>query len=189
MSQAKSKSSHCGRFIDPPVTRREMMVRCANGFGGLALAALMREKAFGGAISSGIKRPFEPKTTHFPAKARSVIFLYMDGGPSQIDTFDPKPLLEKYHGKPFPFRMEPTQFDNIGKTFASPWKFKRHGQSGLPVSQLFPHVSECVDDICMIHSVHGTNAAHGGALLKLHTGSDNFVRPSMGSWITYGLGT
>ena len=165
------------------------MVRCANGFGGLALAALMREKAFGGAISSGIKRPFEPKTTHFPAKARSVIFLYMDGGPSQIDTFDPKPLLEKYHGKPFPFRMEPTQFDNIGKTFASPWKFKRHGQSGLPASSLLPNIATCIDDLCFVRSMVSNFPEHTSANYFLHSGNGMQGRPSMGSWVSYGLGS
>ena len=88
-----------------------------------------------------------------------------------------------------PFAKPRVQFAKTGKLLRSPWQFHRYGECGIQISELFPHVAEHADDICFLHSVHGTNAAHGGALLKLHTGSDNFVRPSMGSWITYGLGT
>jgi hypothetical protein len=113
----------------------------------------------------------------------------MKGGPSHVDTFDPKPLLARDHGKPYPGKKPRVQFAQTGTLLRSPWKFRKHGQSGIEVSELFPHVAGCVDDLCFIHSLHGTNPAHGGAVLKLHTGSDNFVRPSMGSWIAYGLGT
>src|SRR5205814_607340 len=92
-------------------------------------------------------------------------------------------------GKPLPFDKPRVQFAPTGNLLKSPWKFQKYGESGIEVSELFPQTAECVDDLCLIHSLHGTNAAHGGALLKLHTGSDNFVRPSLGSWITYGLGT
>jgi len=125
----------------------------------------------------------------FPARARRVIFLFMHGGPSQVDTFDPKPLLTPDSGKPYPFAKPRVQFAQTGNLLRSPWEFRRHGQSGIEVSTLFPHVGSCVDDLCVIRSMHGDNTAHGGALLQLHTGSDTFVRPSMGSWITYGLGT
>ncbi len=101
-----------------PLTRREMLLRSANGFGAAALAALLQSE-------TQAADPFAPKKPHFEAKAKSVIFLFMDGGPSQVDTFDPKPLLEKYHGKPFPTKVEPTQFNNVGNTLASPWKFKQ----------------------------------------------------------------
>lgn len=133
--------------------------------------------------------PLAAKQPHFPARAKRVIFLFMKGGPSQVDTFDPKPLLDRDHGKPLPFALPRVTFAKTTTLFKSPWKFKRYGQSGLPVSELFPHVARCVDDLCIIRSLHGTNPAHGGALLKLHTGSDVQVRPSMGSWISYGLGT
>jgi hypothetical protein len=113
----------------------------------------------------------------------------MKGGPSHVDTFDFKPKLQRDDGKELPFAKPRVQFAKTGKLLASPWKFRKNGESGIAVSELFPHVAECVDDLCILNAVHGTNAAHGGALLKLHTGSDNFVRPSMGSWITYGLGT
>src|SRR5438309_3203705 len=132
---------HCGRFIPQPLTRRQMLSRCANGFGAVALMALMSDKAFGGELKSASPSgPMSPKPTHFPPKCRNVIFLYMDGGPAQMDTFDPKPQLTKDHGQPFKMKMEPTQFNNNGATLGSPWQFRPGGKSGLPVSDLFPHV-------------------------------------------------
>ena len=113
----------------------------------------------------------------------------MKGGPSHVDTFDPKPLLDARRRQAAPVRAAAVSSRRPGNLLKSPWKFRQHGESGLPVSELFPHVAQHVDDLCIIHSVHGTNPAHGGAVLKLHTGSDHFVRPSMGSWVTYGLGT
>jgi hypothetical protein len=113
----------------------------------------------------------------------------MHGGPSQVDTFDYKPLLQRDSGKPLPFAKPRVVSAETGNLLGSPWKFRRHGQSGAWVSELFPHVAGCVDDLCIINGMHGSNSRHGGALLELHTGSDTFVRPSMGSWITYGLGT
>src|SRR5690606_29292920 len=118
-----------------------------------------------------------------------VIFLFMKGGPSHVDTFDYKPLLQRHAGRPYPHRRPRVMFAPTGNLLGSPWRFRRYGESGIAVSELFPHVARCVDDICFINSLHGTNAAHGGACLKLHTGSDSFVRPSMGSWVAYGLGT
>jgi hypothetical protein len=168
------------------LSRRQMLRTSAVGFGYLALASLLAEDA---AASTTAADPLAPKAPHFPARAKRVIFLFMKGGPSHVDTFDYKPLLDREHGKPLPFAKPRVQFAPTGNLLKSPWKFQKHGGSGIAVSELFPHVAECVDDICFLHSLHGTNAAHGGALLKLHTGSDNFVRPSMGSWITYGLGT
>src|SRR5687767_8098954 len=129
-------SHHCGRFAPRALTRREMLQRCASGFGAVALAAMLGEQAF--SDDDRTKAPFAPRKPHFEPKATSVIFLYMDGGPSQVDTFDPKPELDKHNGKPFPLKMDPTQFNNNGATLASPWKFKQHGQSGIPVSDLFP---------------------------------------------------
>src|SRR6516225_9889298 len=142
------------------LTRRDMLLRCANGFGAVALAALLAEEG-AAAEPGGVRRPVR----HHPATANSVVFLYMDGGPSQVDTFDYKPLLEKYHGKdPHSiFRVEPTQFDNVGKVMASPWKFRQRGQSGLWVSDLFPHVAECVDELCVIHSMVSKFPEHTSA--------------------------
>jgi len=170
-----------------PMTRREMLRQCGAGFGMLALAALLGEEAAEAHLRS--RSPLAPKLPHFTPKAKRVIFLFMHGGPSQVDTFDPKPLLIRDHGKPYPFAKPRVQFAQTGNLLRSPWEFRKYGQSGIEVSDLFPHIGACVDDLCMIRSLHGDNTAHGGALLQLHTGSDTFVRPSMGSWITYGLGT
>ena len=184
----------------PPAafSRRQLLRSTGVGFGSLALAALLAEGSRGaeaagaegsaGADSPGAN-PLAAKAPHLPARARRVIFLFMKGGPSHVDTFDPKPLLDRDDGKPVPFEKPRVQFAPTGNLLRSPWKFAQHGQSGLWASELFPRLAERVDDLCMIHSLHGTNAAHGGALLKLHTGSDNFVRPSIGSWVSYGLGT
>ena len=130
-----------------------------------------------------------PKAPHFPPRAKRMVFLFMHGGPSQVDTFDWKPLLQRDHGKPLPFPKPRVQFAETGNLMASPFRFARHGQSGQWVSELFPHLARCVDQLCFVKGLHGSNDAHGGALLKLHTGSDTFVRPSIGSWVLYGLGT
>ncbi len=165
------------------VSRRQILKQSALGFGSLALTSLLAETA------AASVDPLAPKAPHFPARAKRVIFLFMTGGPSQVDTFDPKPLLTRDHGKPFPGNKPRVQFAETGTLLRSPWTFKKYGQSGIEVSELFPHVAGCVDDLCFIHSMHGTNPAHGGALLKLHTGNESLVRPSMGSWVSYGLGT
>ncbi len=173
-----------------PISRRTLLRSTAVGFGSLALASLMADQLRGETGTADAPAdPLRAKPPHFAARAKRIIFLFMKGGPSQVDTFDPKPLLTRDDGKPLPFAKPRVQFADTGNLLKSPWKFNQHGQSGLWVSELFPHVAQHADDLCMIHSVHGTNPAHGGALLKLHTGSDNFVRPSIGSWVSYGLGT
>ena len=168
------------------VSRRALLGRSAVGFGSLALASMLATDAAG--APSGLD-PLDPKVPHLVARATRVIFLFMKGGPSHLDTFDPKPLLDRDDGKPLPFAKPRVQFAATGNLLKSPWKFRQHGESGSWVSELFPHLARCVDDMCFVHSVHGTNPAHGGAVLKLHTGSDSFVRPSIGSWVSYGLGT
>ncbi len=173
-----------------PLTRREMLVRSANGFGAAALAALLAEDSRGAEPQAAPSaNPFAPRKPHFTPKATNVIFLFMDGGPSQVDTFDPKPLLEKYHGKPFPTKVEPTQFNAVGNTLASPWKFQKYGASGLPVSSLFPHVATCVDDLAVIRSMVSNFSEHTNANYFMHSGSGQQGRPSVGSWVTYGLGS
>ncbi|QDV52514.1 DUF1501 domain-containing protein [Gimesia fumaroli] len=172
---------HCGQFRQQ-FTRRDMLKHCANGFGAAALTALLQDQAFSG-VATG--------KTHFPPKAKNVIFLYMDGGPSQVDTFDPKPLLTKYNGKnpgEF-FKVEDTQFDNVGKVLKSPWNFKQYSESGIPVSDLFPHIGTCVDDMAVIRSVVSQFPEHTFANYFLHTGSGLQGRPSMGAWVNYGLGS
>jgi Protein of unknown function (DUF1501) len=171
-----------------PLTRRELLLQGSIGFGGLALAGLLAEQA-SAAGEDRSRHPLAPRPPHFPGRAKRVIFLFMHGGPSQVDTFDYKPLLERDHGKPLPFAKPRVVSSPTGNLLRSPWKFRQHGQSGAWVSELFPHVGGCVDDLCFLHSMYGSNSRHGGALLELHTGSDTFVRPSMGSWITYGLGS
>jgi hypothetical protein len=167
----------------------------AAGFGNVALMAMLGDFATGSRslaseqAATKSDSPLAAKVPHLPARAKRIIFLFMKGGPSHVDTFDPKPMLDRDHGKPPPFPLPRVTFAAQGSLLRSPWKFRQHGQSGLSVSELFPHVAKHVDDLCILRSLHGTNPAHGGALLKLHTGSDQFVRPSMGSWIVYGLGT
>jgi hypothetical protein len=163
-----------------------MLSRCAGGFGAIALTALLGDRAFGGEIAPG---PMSPRSPHYAAKCRNVIFLYMDGGPSQMDTFDPKPLLTKEHGQPFKMKMEPTQFNNNGATLGCPWAFKPGGKSGLPVSDLFPYVRECADELAVIRSMTSNFSEHTNANYFLHTGSGQQGRPSMGAWTCYGLGS
>jgi hypothetical protein len=161
-----------------------MLRQSGLGFGSLALAGLLAGESRPAAATS-----LAPRAAHFPARARRVIFLFMHGGPSQVDTFDYKPRLERDDGRPLPFARPRVVSSPTGNLLRSPWRFRRHGQSGLYVSEVFPHLARCVDDLCLIYSMHGSNSRHGGALLELHTGSDTFVRPSLGSWVTYGLGT
>ena len=176
---------HCGRFHTPP-TRRDMLLRCANGFGAVALSAILAEE--GRAAPEAASRA---PVRHHPPSARNVIFLYMDGAPSQVDTFDYKPLLEKYHGKdPHDvFKVEPTQFNNVGRVMASPWAFRRHGRCGRWVSELFPNVARCVDDLAVVRSMVSKFPEHTSANYFLHTGSGFQGRPSMGAWTSYGLGS
>ncbi|MDC0176231.1 DUF1501 domain-containing protein [Planctomycetaceae bacterium] len=165
-------------------SRRQLLQSTAVGFPMLALRGL-----FDSETVAAPPNPLAPRLGHHLPRAKRILFLFMKGGPSQVDTFDYKPRLQKDHGKPLPFDKPRVQFAPTGKLLGSPWTFSQYGESGLPVSELFPHTAQHADDLCVINSVHGTNAAHGGALLKLHTGSDNFVRPSVGSWVSYGLGT
>lgn len=167
-------------------TRRQALSTVSAGFGSLALAGILAEK---GRAETAAPDPLGPRAPHFEPRARRAVFLFMAGGPSQVDTFEHKPLLDRDHGKPYPHEKPRVQFAPTNNLLRSPWKFKPHGKSGHQVSELFPNVGRFVDDICFLHGMHGTNAAHGGAMMKIHTGSDNLVRPSVGSWVTYGLGS
>ena len=164
-----------------PISRRDLLRNCAAGFGGMALAALLQDEA--------TAEPLSVKQPHFAPRAKRVIFLFMHGGPSQVDTFDYKPQLDRDHGKPLPFAKPRVVSSATGNLLRSPWKFQQYGECGAWVSELFPHVGKRTDDLCILNGMHCSNSRHGAALLELHTGSDTFVRPSMGSWITYGLGT
>ncbi len=181
-------------YCQSPLTRRQMLSRCASGFGSVALTALMQGEGLAAPkdLTDLRANPLAPKAPHFPARAKNVIFLYMDGGPSQVDTFDHKPMLEKYHGqdpRKAMGRLEPTQFDNIGKVMKSPWEFKQYGESGQWMSSLFPHLSGVADELCMIKSMVSNFPEHTSANYFLHTGSGLQGRPSMGAWVGYGLGT
>jgi hypothetical protein len=176
--------AHCGNFDQPPLTRRDMLARCANGFGGIAMASMLANEAIAKPTN-----PLAPKPPHFAPKAKSIIFLYMDGGPASMDTFDPKPRLTKENGKPFGLKMEATQFNSRGNTLGSPWKFKNYGQAGIPISDLFPHVAKHADKLCVIRSMTSDFSEHTNGNYFLHTGFGQVGRPSMGSWVNYGLGT
>ena len=176
-------NAHWNPYFGCRMSRRELLKRSSAGFGGLALAGLLGEQARGATGPLAIRAP------HFEPRAKRVIFLFMHGGPSQVDTFDYKPLLKRDHGKPLPFERPKVVSSETFNLLQSPWEFRQYGESGMWVSDLFPEVARFVDHICFIKSMHGSNSRHGGALLELHTGSDTFVRPSLGSWITYGLGT
>jgi hypothetical protein len=176
----------CGK-VREVLTRRELLAQTANGFGALALSALFgaSKSAFAGDLDGR-------RGVHFTPRARNVIFLYMDGGPSQVDTFDYKPMLEKHHGKnPAQVigKVEKTQFDNNGTVMRCPWTFKRRGESGLWVSDLFPNIGGCIDDLCVVRSMTSNFSEHTAANYFLHTGNGSQGRPSMGAWVSYGLGS
>jgi hypothetical protein len=175
----------CGRYRDVPLTRRDLLRQAGTGFGAVAAAALLHRDA-ARAASAGVL-----PAVHHPARATSVIFLYMDGGVSQVDSFDPKPRLERDAGKPphTLFKVDATQFNNVGTILPSPWAFRRSGQSGTPVSDLFPHMGSVVDDLAVIRSMTSEFPEHTNANYFLHTGSGLQGRPSMGAWMGYGLGS
>ncbi|MEE3054895.1 MAG: DUF1501 domain-containing protein [Planctomycetota bacterium] len=175
---------HCRRYFERPLSRRQMLRNSSVGFGALALNVLLAEEA-----AAEVKGPLAPRPTHFKGKAKSIIFLYMDGGVSQVDSFDPKPRLNKEHGKPFSPKMEPTQFNNIGTVYRTHWGFKKYGKCGMDVSDLFPHIAGCADDLALIRSMTAPFSEHNTANFFLHTGFGVQGRPSMGAWATYGLGS
>jgi hypothetical protein len=169
----------------PRLNRRQALTHFANGFGMLALAGLLAEESRAAAPAN----PLALKPPQFTPKAKRVIFLFMSGGPSHVDLFDPKPRLDQDNGKPLPFEMPKLMRTKTGNLLRSPFKFNKHGQAGIDVSELFPNVASCVDDICLIRSMVADNINHNGACLQMNTGEQAFSRPSMGSWLLYGLGT
>jgi hypothetical protein len=171
---------HCPGRLSPALSRRELLARSANGFGLLALSALLADRADGNANN--------PAPHHRP-RAKNVIFLFMDGGVSHVDSFDPKPMLDRYDGQDVGRVDNPTTQGGGRKWLRSPWRFARHGQSGMPVSELFPNIAACADDLAVIRSMKADLPLHSTGVLLLHTGSNNAGRPSLGSWVTYGLGS
>jgi hypothetical protein len=168
------------------LTRRELLQRCGMGFGALGLSSLLAPELSAGAAE--ISNPLLPKVAHFPAKAKHVIHLFMNGGPSHIDTFDPKPLLNKYAGKNLPTENLRTERPT-GAALPSPFKFKKYGQSGIEVSELFAKTAESIDDIAVIRSTYADVPNHEPSLMLMNCGDARQIRPSLGSWVCYGLGS
>ena len=167
------------------LSRREALLRSGTGFGSLALADLMSNESN---AEVGKMDPLAPKQAHYPSKAKHVVHLFMNGGPSQVDTFDPKPMLDKYHGKPLPETNLRTE-RKTGAAMRSPFKFKKYGQSGIEVSELFEKTAMHVDDMCIIRSMHADVPNHEPSLMLMNCGDGRLPRPSFGSWVTYGLGS
>jgi hypothetical protein len=168
------------------MSRRQMLCRLGNGFGALGLAGVLAPSL---SAATSEANPLAPKAPHFAPRAKRVIFLFMNGGPSQVDTFDPKPGMEKYRGQRPEGSSLPTERAKGGGLLPSPFKFQKYGESGIEVSELFPHVARCVDDLCVIRSMHTNTPNHEPSLLMMNSGETQPTRPSMGSWLTYGLGS
>src|SRR5436190_6433035 len=172
----------------PPVTRREALCRIGSGFGMMAFAGLVSQSLSAAELAQKPKAVAASGGLHHPARAKRVIFLFMNGGLSQVDSFDPKPMLDKYHGQPLPGGTIATE-RKTGALMRSPFTFKKYGKSGIEVSELFPHVGGCADDICFIRSMYTDIPNHEPSMLMMNTGHTQVGRPSLGSWLTYGLGT
>ncbi|QDU92926.1 DUF1501 domain-containing protein [Lignipirellula cremea] len=171
-----------------PFSRRELLGRMGTGLGALGLAGLLADEGLLGADPAAAVNPLAAKPPHFPAKAKRIIHLFMNGGPSQVDTFDPKPMLAKHHGEKPPAAEIKTE-RRTGGLMKSPFKFNRCGESGIEVSEIFPEVGKCIDDICVIRSMHTNVPNHEPSLLMMNSGETQPTRPSMGSWLCYGLGS
>ncbi len=183
-------SQFCGR------TRREFLWETGAGFTGLALTGLLTangffdRKAMAAEVKTKFVNPLAPKKPHFPAKAKSVIFLFMYGGPSQVDTFDYKPKLYDLDGKTIDIKtFGRGGHKNQGRVVGPKWKFKQYGECGKWISDLFPNLATCVDDIAFLHSMYAESPIHGSALLMMNSGRILSGNPCLGSWVTYGLGS
>src|SRR5437660_7927664 len=172
------------------LTRRDFLCRCGMGMGAVSFASV-----FGGfnligsaQASEGLTSPRAPRQPHFPAKAKRVIHIFANGGPSHVDTFDPKPSLAKYAGKALPIENLRTE-RKTGAAFPSPYKFQKYGKSGIEVSEIFSHLAESIDEIAVVRSMHADVPNHEPSLLRMNCGEARLIRPSLGSWVTYGLGS
>lgn len=188
MSRYGPNPTPCGR------SRREFLWQVGGGFAGLALVDLMsRTGAWAAPVAddgSPLTRPLAEKPPHRPARAKHLVFLFMNGGPSQVDTFDPKPALSRYQGQAYTGDAKVGSNGRpIGKLMASPFEFRPHGQSGLEISSLFPHTARFADDLCVIRSMHSDTAAHASGCLQMNSGSIFIGKPSLGAWLSYGLGS
>ncbi len=178
---------HASTLRDSFLTRRDFLHRCGMGFGALALGSVLGEALGMPASAASDLNPLLPKAPHFPATAKRVIHLFMNGGPSHLDTFDPKPELTKYHGREIPIKLGTER--KTGAALGSPFQFRKYGQSGIEVSDLFAQTAESVDELCIVRSMHADVPNHEPSLLLMNCGDSRLVRPSMGSWLTYGLGS
>src|SRR6185295_6915212 len=176
----------CHQFIQT-TTRRDMLRASAGGFGQLVLTALAAQGAR--AANQQAAGPIPLPAPHFPPRARRIIFLFMWGGPSHVDLFDPKPRLNVEDGKQLAGKSVGSDKDQLGTLLGSPFRFAQHGEGGIWISELFPQLSRHADKLCVTRSMHTEGSAHGEALLRLHTGQANLVRPSVGAWVSYGLGS
>ncbi len=189
MNRFQPNLTPCGR------TRREFLWEVGGGFAGLALIDLLSNDGLltpsaAAAQNYDAQNPLAERAPHFPAKAKRVVFLFMNGGPSHVDTFDPKPELDRHHGRKYSGDAKVGSNGRpIGHLMKSPFPFKRQGQSGLPISSLFPHTAKHADDLCVIRSMHSDTAAHASGCLQMNSGSIFIGKPSLGSWLSYGLGS
>ena len=182
-------ANHVAAAVAGAFTRREMLRRSGMGLGMIGLAGLFGNEMSRTAVAdTGYQNPMAPKPPHFPGKAKRVIHIFANGGPSHVDTFDPKPLLARYAGKELPTPNLPTE-RKTGAAFASPYKFAKYGESGIEVSEIFANVARHIDDIAVIRSMHADVPNHEPSLMLMNCGESRQTRPSMGSWVTYGLGT
>jgi Protein of unknown function (DUF1501) len=203
MAPRDNQSAAFNGFATSPLarfSRRDLLSRIGGGFGALGLTSVMAQAGLLGSAASGFAAsptknesavpvdPLAPKAPHFPPRAKRVIFLFMNGGPSHVDTFDPKPVLTKHAGQSPPAALL-TGRPKRGKLMASPFRFRPQGQSGIEVSELFPHVSTCIDDLCVLRSMYTDNPNHEPSLLMMNSGNMQPIRPSLGSWLTFGLGS
>jgi len=179
------------------LSRRDLLAHLGNGVGLLGLAAtlgpdLLQSTASAAEVATTASAnlpPLAPRAPHFEPRAKRVIHLFMNGGPSQVDTFDPKPALEKYAGQAPPAELVNTMRRTKGTLMPSPFKFAKYGEAGIDVSELFPHLAKCIDDVCVIRSMHTNLPNHEPSFLMMNSGETQPTRPSMGSWLTYGLGS
>ena len=175
----------------PPISRRQALHRFGTGLGVIGLAALMGQEGLLSSTTAAEAKPagpLSPRPAHFPGKAKHLIHIYFNGGPSQVDTFDPKPLLDKYAGQKLPTGNLTTERPT-GAALPSPFKFQQHGQSGLPISEIFPHLARHADDLCVIRSMYANTPNHEQSMRLMNCGDERLSRPSYGAWITYGMGT
>ena len=176
-------------LVPPIISRRDLLSRCGMGFGMVGLAGLLADEGRLVAQDSvAAADPLVPKSPHFRARAKHIVHLFMNGGPSQVDTFDPKPKLEEYHGRPLPSSNLRTE-RKTGAAMRSPFTFQRYGQSGIEVSELFAKTAEHIDDIAVIRSMHAEVPNHEPSLMLMNCGDGRLPRPSFGAWVNYGLGT